>query len=435
MKNLLKVCLLVTLSAIGIGKTFGQFVWTKDAHNPVLSGGAAGAWNRQIDQPCVIFNNDSSRYEMWFEASSGTSSDWRPYRFGFAWSPDGVNWTMYPSPVLSPDSGAWDAYTVELPEVIRENGQYKMWYISYRSLTDPDYVGYATSPDGIHWTKYAGNPVMAPGPAAWDAGGPWGMSVMPISGGYKMWYAAFNSLSLPPPHHTTIGYATSADGITWVKDTTKANPVLGLDSVGKWDDAFMAFPQVLQRGKTYYMWYTGSRSTFDPVEIGAATSDDSGKTWKRYSLNPVLSPSGTGWDGNSVEVGTVLWRGDTLDMWYDGSANPTSTNLWRIGLARAEITAISERMGGLPHEYSLAQNYPNPFNPSTTIKYKMPQVSQVNLTVFDILGREVSVLVNEREDAGVHEVSFDGSGLASGVYFYRLKAGEFMQTKRFLLLK
>jgi hypothetical protein len=83
----------------------------------------------------------------------------------------------------------------------------------------------------------------------------------------------------------------------------------------------------------------------------------------------------------------------------------------------------------------LLQNYPNPFNPSTTIKYELPKSAEVRLSVFDLLGREVSVLVNERKDAGVHEIKFDGSNLASGVYFYRLKAGDFTQSKRLLLLK
>jgi len=89
----------------------------------------------------------------------------------------------------------------------------------------------------------------------------------------------------------------------------------------------------------------------------------------------------------------------------------------------------------LPSHYALSQNYPNPFNPSTTIKFELPKASQVNLTVFDILGREVSVLVNERREAGVHEVKFDGSKLASGVYVYRLQAGGFVQSKRLVLLK
>jgi hypothetical protein len=75
------------------------------------------------------------------------------------------------------------------------------------------------------------------------------------------------------------------------------------------------------------------------------------------------------------------------------------------------------------------------FNPSTTIKYELPRASQVRLSVFDMLGREVSVLVNERREAGVHEVRCDGSGLSSGVYFCRLQAGGFVSTKRLLLLK
>ena len=90
---------------------------------------------------------------------------------------------------------------------------------------------------------------------------------------------------------------------------------------------------------------------------------------------------------------------------------------------------------GLPTQFALRQNYPNPFNPSTTIKYELPRSSEVRLSVYDMLGREVAILVNERMNAGVHEVKFDGSGLASGVYLYRMWAGEFVATKRLLLLK
>ena len=98
------------------------------------------------------------------------------------------------------------------------------------------------------------------------------------------------------------------------------------------------------------------------------------------------------------------------------------------------ISSISD-IAGLPTTYTLEQNYPNPFNPSTTIKYDLPKPSDVRLTVFDMLGREVTVLVNERKDASVHEVKFDSSKLASGVYLYRLQAGDFTQTNRLMLLK
>jgi lysophospholipase L1-like esterase len=84
--------------------------------------------------------------------------------------------------------------------------------------------------------------------------------------------------------------------------------------------------------------------------------------------------------------------------------------------------------------FTLEQNYPNPFNPRTTIVFETPKSSEVTLSVYDILGREVSVLVNERMGAGVHEATFDASGLATGVYLYRLQAGEIMQTKKLMVL-
>jgi hypothetical protein len=89
----------------------------------------------------------------------------------------------------------------------------------------------------------------------------------------------------------------------------------------------------------------------------------------------------------------------------------------------------------IPTEFSLLQNYPNPFNPRTTIKYSIPQKSFVSITVYDILGKEVSKLVNEEKQAGSYEVQFDGSRLSSGVYFYRLHAGSFFKTKKLVLLK
>jgi hypothetical protein len=83
----------------------------------------------------------------------------------------------------------------------------------------------------------------------------------------------------------------------------------------------------------------------------------------------------------------------------------------------------------------LLQNYPNPFNPRTTIIYSIPQKSFVSITVYDILGKEISELVNEEKLPGSYEVQFDGSRLSSGVYFYRLHAGNIFKTKKLMLLK
>lgn len=85
--------------------------------------------------------------------------------------------------------------------------------------------------------------------------------------------------------------------------------------------------------------------------------------------------------------------------------------------------------------FTLLQNYPNPFNPSTIISYSLPVTSQVSLKVYDVLGKEVAALVNEVKPAGVHKVTFDGSGLASGIYYYQLRAGSFSKCKKMILIK
>ena len=89
----------------------------------------------------------------------------------------------------------------------------------------------------------------------------------------------------------------------------------------------------------------------------------------------------------------------------------------------------------IPFAYSLEQNYPNPFNPKTNIKYKIPSFTRVELKVYDMLGKEVAVLVNEEKSSGDYETNFDGSKLPSGIYFYQLKASSFVETKKMVLLR
>ncbi|MEP0861470.1 MAG: T9SS type A sorting domain-containing protein, partial [Ignavibacterium sp.] len=89
----------------------------------------------------------------------------------------------------------------------------------------------------------------------------------------------------------------------------------------------------------------------------------------------------------------------------------------------------------IPATYELAQNYPNPFNPSTKIRYQIPNDGFVTLKIYDILGAEVSTLVNETKVAGKYEVNFDASSLASGVYIYKLTAGSFTSSKKLMVIK
>ncbi|OGU60617.1 MAG: hypothetical protein A2455_07335 [Ignavibacteria bacterium RIFOXYC2_FULL_35_16] len=99
------------------------------------------------------------------------------------------------------------------------------------------------------------------------------------------------------------------------------------------------------------------------------------------------------------------------------------------------ITGVQEPRVSVPLGYSLSQNYPNPFNPTTTINYSVPKQSFVTIKIYDALGREVSILVNEEKSVGTYSVEFNASGISSGVYFYQIKTNEFVQTKKMLLLR
>jgi hypothetical protein len=89
----------------------------------------------------------------------------------------------------------------------------------------------------------------------------------------------------------------------------------------------------------------------------------------------------------------------------------------------------------VPKDFVLSQNYPNPFNPTTVINYQLPFTSRVVVKVYDMLGREVATLVNEVKSAGYYSVDFNASALSSGIYFYRITAGAFTQSKQMMLIK
>jgi hypothetical protein len=116
----------------------------------------------------------------------------------------------------------------------------------------------------------------------------------------------------------------------------------------------------------------------------------------------------------------------------------SQTLTFEFGFSKMELSsesAVSDEENTIPTTADLLQNYPNPFNPTTTISYQLPEQSHVTLKVFDLLGREVATIVDGIEEPGYTSVQFDGRNLASGMYFYQLRAGAFIDTKRFLLLR
>jgi hypothetical protein len=98
-------------------------------------------------------------------------------------------------------------------------------------------------------------------------------------------------------------------------------------------------------------------------------------------------------------------------------------------------TGVEEKPGTLPEKFSLSQNYPNPFNPTTTIGFTIQDAGFTSLKIYDALGREVATLIDGVKEAGSHTIAFNAAGLSSGVYFYTLRAGNAVATKKMLLLK
>ena len=153
------------------------------------------------------------------------------------------------------------------------------------------------------------------------------------------------------------------------------------------------------------------------TEIGIFESRDGGATWN-YANNGL--PAVAVWqmkDINGQIVVATHGRG-----------------VWTVP-ENEVVTGIESNTNVIPGDYSLSQNYPNPFNPSTQIKFNLPSSSNVKLTIYDITGRKVKELVNQDLAAGVHTVDFDASNIASGVYFYRIQAGSFVQSKKMILMK
>jgi hypothetical protein len=135
---------------------------------------------------------------------------------------------------------------------------------------------------------------------------------------------------------------------------------------------------------------------------------------------------------------TIDGAGGAIITWWD-YRNGTTADIYAQQVnSNGQLGVVTEVQGdlsALPESFGLEQNYPNPFNPATTIKYQLPTVNNVTLKVYDVLAREVATLVNEMKQPGPYRVQFDGSGLASGVYYYRLQVDKYTAMKKLLLLR
>ena len=138
---------------------------------------------------------------------------------------------------------------------------------------------------------------------------------------------------------------------------------------------------------------------------------------------------------DTVITFTSLSKGQEY-YWQVQANNFVGSGPWSaIDSFTAAVPAGVKEVEGIPTEYSINQNYPNPFNPTTIIKYALPKTALTKISIYDLLGREIQILIDKEVEAGYHEINFNGDNFPSGIYFYRMQSGDFTQTKKMILLK
>jgi len=207
-----------------------------------------------------------------------------------------------------------------------------------------------------------------------------------------------------------------------------------------WTDLYLA------PGGHGSVWYkqVGTQLIIQYNRVG--NFNDSGDTTTTFQV--VLDRADSSVTFKYLDVGTtgletqgyVAMQASTTGLWtflnqfgYPVETRPANNT--SIKLTYNGPTGVEDRGGELPAKFALHANYPNPFNPATKIRYELPRQVNVTLKVFNLLGQEVSTLVNEVQSVGKYVVEFHGENLSSGVYFYRLQAGDFVQTKKLVLMK
>jgi hypothetical protein len=235
---------------------------------------------------------------------------------------------------------------------------------------------------------------------------------------------------------------SSSDRDIWlIKSTNRGNnwssPVrVNNDSPGH----YQYLPWICIDRITGYIWivFYDSRnySNSSHYDTYVARSTDGGNTFQNVKVSDANSSTLAYWLGDYI--GIAAYNNIVRPVWTTSFGTGT-TNLWTaiIDTFTIGIRPISSEV---PNRFMLYQNYPNPFNPSTNIKYQITknvksETSNVKLIIFDILGKEVTTLVNEKQSPGTYEVNWDGTNYPSGVYFYTLTAGDFVETKKMLMIK
>jgi len=278
--------------------------WVKYAENP-LPTLAYSKFGTIFD---ITLVKEPTVFKMWVS--------WRTHECnGYTHSADGITWSD-PVCVLNPTNSGWED-RINRPSVINHGGKYHMWYTGQGGGSSR--IGYATSLDGLSWVRENGGKAVLTADGGWEKPSVMNPNVSwdEQESIYKMWYCGGEDYE-----PDAIGYATSKDGITWTKAT--GNPVFAKDPSNHWESVKVAGPQVIKDPwgptgtKGYLLFYIGYR-TVDSTSIGMAFSKDGLTNWTRYENNPIIrSSKNNGFDASACYKPYALLVGNKWMLWYNG---------------------------------------------------------------------------------------------------------------------
>ena len=238
------------------------------------------------------------------------------YRMDFSWrkeaacavtfSPDGLHWE-YPQITLGADESTGWEDRLNRNCVLFHEGKYKMWYTG--QARGYSFLGYAESADGIHFERVCKEPIMIP-EYPFEKESVMNPCVLIEDGLYRMWYAAGETYE-----PNVLCYAESSDGIHWTKK--RFNPIYVCDEGSFYEQERVGGCQVVRHDGWYYMFYIGYEN-IDTARICCARSRDGITKWERSPLNPLVSPTEGGWDGDACYKPSVLFEDGVWRLWYNG---------------------------------------------------------------------------------------------------------------------
>jgi predicted GH43/DUF377 family glycosyl hydrolase len=283
--------------------------WIKSEHNPIMGGKYGTCFDVSLLQ-------EGDTYRMWLS--------WRPKQsVALVESPDGIHWSEPPKIVLGPRKETGWEDDINRPVILKRGPDYHMWYTG--QAKGHSSIGYATSADGVNWKRMSEQPVLS-AQRSWEKVAVMCPHVIWDSTAqlYRMWYSGGEQYE-----PDAIGYATSPDGLNWTRYPN--NPVFKPDPSWEWEQHKVTACQVIQHGGWHLMFYIGFRDR-DHAQIGLARSRDGITNWERHPENPLIRPGREKWDHDACYKPFALFDGTKWRLWYNGRRG----SLEQIGMALHE---------------------------------------------------------------------------------------------------